>query len=105
MQPLFNRNSILKTLKEGLIKPNPANPDIPMWTVEDFDNESPGTKYIRECWESKPALYGLGYPGKRHENPLEEFRGMTKEEIDAKINPQFQPEEVQASPDPKDFPT
>jgi hypothetical protein len=46
----------------------------------------------------------MGWKGLRHRNPLEEFRGMTKEEIDAKINPQFQPEEVQVI-DPKDFPT
>ena len=104
MEPLFSKGSILKTLKEGLIKPNPANPSIPMWTVEDFDKESPGAKYARECWESKPALYGIRYPGRRHENPLEEFRGMTQDEIREKLHPQFQPEEVQVI-DPKDFPT
>ena len=43
MEPLIKKSSMTKLLKEGLIKPNPANPDIPMWTVEDFDNESPGT--------------------------------------------------------------
>lgn len=102
MESLFNKASIYKTLRAGLIKPNPANPSIPMWTVEDFDTESPGTEYNRKTWEGKPALYGVGWRY-RHENPLEEFRGMTVEEIDAKINPKF-PEEVQVI-DPKDFPT
>ena len=104
MEPLFNKSSIYKTLREGLIKPNPANPERTMWTVEDFDKESPGAKYARECWESKPALYGIRYPGKRHENPLEEFRGMTQDEIREKITPKPFEEKVEVI-DPKDLAT
>ena len=105
MELLFNRTTIRNTLVNGLIKPNPANPDIPMWTVEDFDKPSPGTQYNIDCANNHPKSFPRGYQGIQHKNPLEDFRGMTLEQIDAKINPQFQPEEVQAGPDPKDFQT
>ena len=105
MERIFNRASIRKTLSEGLIKPNPANSSIPMWTVEDFDSPSPGTQYNMSCADNHPKSFPRGYQGIEHKNPLEDFRGMTLEQIDAKINPQFQPEAVQAAPDPKDFQT
>jgi hypothetical protein len=74
-----------------------------MWTVEDFDTPSLGAQYNINSANNHPKSFPRGYQGIQHQNPLEDFRGMTIEEIDAKINPQFQPEVVQASPDPKDF--
>ena len=104
MKRAFNAAASLRIIREGLIKPNPANPSIPMWTVEDFDEPTPHTKYNEQHAKENPSIYGP-WKGVTHVNPVEEFRGMSLAEIDEKLHPQFTPEEVQASPDPKDFPT
>ncbi len=102
LQRAFNRTTIRQTLVDGLIKPNPTNPSIPMWTVEHFDKPSPGTQYNIDCANNHPKAFPQGFQGILHENPLEEFRGLSIAEIDAKVNPQFQPEKVQVI-DPHDL--
>ena len=37
MERLFDQASLIKTLQDGLKKPNPKNPDLMMWTLEDLD--------------------------------------------------------------------
>ena len=102
MDRIFNQKTIRQTLVNGLIKSNPSNTDIPMWTVEDFDQPSPGTQRCIETCNNHPSGFPRGYQGIQHKNPLEEFRGMSIEEIDAKVNPQYQPEKVQII-DPHDL--
>tara|TARA_R100000781_G_C4055166_1_gene119106 strand:+ start:423 stop:725 length:303 start_codon:yes stop_codon:yes gene_type:complete len=41
MKHAFDRASVIKTLKDGLTKPNPANPNVPMWTIDDLDSPAP----------------------------------------------------------------
>ena len=55
MQRAFDSAAAMKLLSEGLLKANPSNPDIPMWTVEDFDEEPRGLRYSRQTWEKHPA--------------------------------------------------
>ena len=45
MEKAFDTAAAIKLLSEGLLKDNPANPDVPMWTVEDFDEEPRGVRY------------------------------------------------------------
>ena len=103
MKQAFDYAASLKNLKQGLIKPNPDNPNKTMWTVEDFDIPSPGYQYQREQWEKFSDYYGK-WPVKPHVNPLEEFRGLNVSEIEERITQQsyVQPEEVQVI-DPKDL--
>ena len=45
MEPLFNNlRSIPLRLKKGLHTPNPANPKVPMWTLEDLDENAEGSR-------------------------------------------------------------
>ena len=105
MQRAFDSAAALKLLSEGLLKANPSNPDIPMWTVEDFDEEPRGLRYSRQTWEKHPACQKAGMIWKRiYKNPLESFRGLTQEEIQAKLRPNALEEKVEVI-DPKDFPT
>ena len=105
MQRAFDSAAALKLLSEGLLKANPSNPDVPMWTVEDFDEEPKGERYARETWEKHPACQKAGMPWRRvYRNPLESFRGLTQEEIRAKLKPNALEEKVEVI-DPKDFPT
>jgi len=105
MQRAFDSAAALKLLSEGLLKANPSNPDVPMWTVEDFDEEPKGERYSRRIWEKHPACQKAGMPWRRvYRNPLESFRGLTQEEIRAKLKPNALEEKVEVI-DPKDFPT
>jgi hypothetical protein len=105
MERAFDSAAALKLLSEGLLKANPSNPDVPMWTVEDFDEEPKGLRYSRETWEEHPACQKAGMPWKRvYRNPLESFRGLTQEEIREKLKPNALEEKVEVI-DPKDFPT
>ena len=105
MEQAFNSAAARKLLVDGLLKPNPANPNIPMWTVEDFDTEPNGFADARRIWEKHPACTKAGMIWNRiYTNPLEEFRGLTQEEIREKITPKPFEEKVEII-DPKDLPT
>ena len=105
MQRAFDSAAAMKLLSEGLLKANPSNPDVPMRTVEDFDEEPKGLRYSRQTWEKHPACQKAGMPWRRvYRNPLESFRGLTQEEIRAKLKPNALEEKVEVI-DPKDFPT
>ena len=106
MEQAFNAAAAMKLLSEGLLKDNPANPDVPMWTVEDFDEEPRGVRYARECWEKHPACQKAGIKWPRvYKNPLEEFRGLTKDEIREKLKPKPIEEPEIEIISPKDLPT
>jgi len=67
MERIFNTLSVIKLLKDGLKKPNPANPKKKMWTLKDLDKPSPGWKQvITEC-EGNP-LFPKGYQGVKFTN-------------------------------------
>tara|TARA_R100001594_G_scaffold91507_1_gene125752 strand:+ start:684 stop:1013 length:330 start_codon:yes stop_codon:yes gene_type:complete len=105
MEKAFDSAATRKILVNGLLKPNPANESIPMWTVEHFDQEPEGVRYARETWEKHPACRKAGIMWSRvHKNPLDEFRGLTQDEIREKIIPQPFEEKVEVI-DPKDLPT
>ena len=107
MEKAFDTAAAMKLLSEGLLKANPANPDVPMWTVEDFDKESRGERYSRETWEKHPLFTRTGRKGKwskPYKNPLESFRGLTQDQIREKLKPKPIEEKVEVI-DPKDFPT
>ena len=67
MERIFNTLSVIKLLKDGLKKPNPANPKKKMWTLKQLDEPSPGWKdVITEC-EGNP-LFKKGYQGVKFTN-------------------------------------
>jgi len=67
MERIFNTLSVIKLLKDGLKKPNPANPKKKMWTLKDLDEPSPGWKdVVTEC-EGNP-LFKKGYQGVKFTN-------------------------------------
>ena len=93
MEPLFNNlRSITLRLKKGLHTPNPANPDVPMWTLEDLDEPSPGFKYNIEQANKHLDIFPRGYQGVRHKN-------LARQDLAPEIT-----ETVEVI-DPKDFPT
>ena len=50
MERLFDKTSLIKLLKDGLKKPNPANPKKKMWTLKQLDIPSSGWKnVVTEC--------------------------------------------------------
>ena len=107
MEKAFDTAAAMNLLAEGLLKANPANPDVPMWTVEDFDKESRGERYARESWENHPLFKRAGLKSKwskPYKNPLESFRGLTQDQIREKLKPKPIEEKVEVI-DPKDFPT
>jgi len=62
MERLFDKTSLIKLLKDGLKKPNPANPKKKMWTLKDLDKPSSGwTQCVKDC-EGNP-LFKKGYQG------------------------------------------
>ena len=89
MERLTNINSVIRTLKEGLNKPNPANPDRKMWTLTDLDKKTSGCQYVEDCCNNAKSLFPRGFQGVKHRNL-------------ARIN---QPEERVEIIDPKDYPT
>ena len=93
MEPLFsNLRSITLRLKKGLHSPNPANPDRPMWTLEDLDEIAEGSKYNIEQANKHLDIYPRGYQGVR-------FKNLARETPSSEIT-----ETVEVI-DPKDFPT
>ena len=93
MEPLFsNLRSITLRLKKGLNSPNPANPDRPMWTLEDLDEIAEGSKYNIEQANKHLDIHPMGYHGVR-------FKNLARETPPPEIT-----ETVEVI-DPKDFPT
>ena len=93
MEPLFNNlRSITLRLKKGLHTPNPANPDVPMWTLEDLDEPSPGFKYNIEQANKHLDIHPMGYQGVK-------FKNLARENPPPEIT-----ESVEVI-DPKDFQT
>ena len=92
MESLFNNRSLILRLKKGLNSPNPANPNVPMWTLEDLDKLSPGSRYNIEQANKHLDIFPNGYQGVRHKN-------LARQDLAPEI-----PETVEVI-DPKDFPT
>ena len=93
MEPLFNNlRSITLRLKKGLHTPNPANPDRPMWTLEDLDEIAEGSKRNIELANKHLDIFPRGYQGVR-------FKNLARETPPPEIT-----ETVEVI-DPKDFPT
>ena len=93
MEPLFNNlRSITLRLKKGLHTPNPANPDRPMWTLEDLDEIAKGSKHNIEQANKHLDIFPRGYQGVR-------FKNLARE------NPPPEIKESVEVVDPKDFPT
>jgi hypothetical protein len=93
MEPLFNNlRSITLRLKKGLHTPNPANPDRPMWTLEDLDEIAEGSKRNIELANKHLDIFPRGYQGVR-------FKNLARE------NPPPEIKESVEVVDPKDFPT
>ena len=93
MESLFsNLRSVTLRLKKGLHTPNPANPKVPMWTLEDLDEISPGSQRNIDLANKHLDIFPRGYQGVRHKNLARESP----------------PPEIKESiefTDPKDFPT
>jgi len=67
MEEIFSKASVIKLLKDGLKKPNPANSKKKMWTLKQLDEPSPGWKnVVTEC-EGNP-LFKKGYQGVKFTN-------------------------------------
>jgi len=67
VERIFNTLSVIKLLKDGLKKPNPANSKKKMWTLKQLDEPSPGWKdVVTEC-EGNP-LFKKGYQGVKFTN-------------------------------------
>ena len=93
MEPLFNNlRSITLRLKKGLNSPNPANPNVPMWTLEGLDEPSPGFKQKIAQANKHLDIFPRGYQGVR-------FKNLARE------NPPPEIKESVEVVDPKDFPT
>ena len=93
MEPLFNNlRSITLRLKKGLHPPNPANPDRPMWTLEDLDEIAEGSRRNIELANKHLDIHPRGYQGVR-------FKNLARE------NPPPEIKESVEVVDPKDFPT
>ena len=89
MERLTDLSSVIRTLKAGLHKPNPANPDRKMWTLTDLDKKTDGWQTVEDDCNSSKSLFPKGYQGVKHRNL-------------ARIN---QPEERVEVVNPKDYPT
>ena len=91
MERIFNTLSVIRLLKDGLKKPNPANSKKKMWTLKQLDEPSPGWKdVVTEC-EGNP-LFKKGYQGVK-------FTNLARTTIP---EPKKIEEKVQLT-DPKDF--
>ena len=67
MERIFNTLSVIRLLKDGLKKPNPANSKKKMWTLKQLDKPSLGWKdVVTEC-EGNP-LFKKGYQGVKFTN-------------------------------------
>ena len=67
MEEIFSKASVIRLLKAGLNKPNPANPERMMWTLEELDIPPPGfTEVVNSC-KGNPA-FPQGYQGVKYKN-------------------------------------
>ena len=67
MERLFDQASLIKTLQDGLKKPNPKNPDRMLWTLEDLDKPPPGwTECVNNTKGNK--AFPQGYQGVKYRN-------------------------------------
>ena len=67
MERIFNTLSVIRLLKDGLKKPNPANSKKKMWTLKQLDEPSPGWKNVVSECEGNP-LFKKGYQGVKFTN-------------------------------------
>jgi len=93
MEKIFSKASVIKLLKDGLKKPNPANPKKKMWTLKQLDTPPPGWLQVIEDCEKNPA-FPNGYEGIKYTN-------LARLSIS---EPKKTEEKVELT-DPKDFPT
>ena len=89
MERLADVGSIIKTLKAGLHKPNPANPDRKMWTLTDLDKKTDGWQTVEDYCNNSKSRFPKGYQCVKHRN-----LARSKE-----------PEERVEVVNPKDYPT
>jgi len=68
MNRLTDITSIIKTLKAGLLKPNPVNPERKMWTLDDLDKKSSGWQEVEDECNANKRIYPKGYQGVEHRN-------------------------------------
>ena len=68
MEPIFERSTIIRLLKGGLVNPNPANPDVPMWTLQELDQLSPGVSEQIATANNHPTSFPNGYIGVQFKN-------------------------------------
>ena len=68
MQPAFERSTIIRLLKGGLVRPNPTNPDVPMWTLQELDQLSPGVSEQIATANNHPTSFPNGYIGVQFKN-------------------------------------
>ena len=93
MEQIFSKASVIKLLKDGLKKTNPANPKKKMWTLKQLDKPPSGwTQVVEEC-EKNPA-FPNGYEGIKYIN-LARLSTPVPVKTEEKVE----------LTDPKDFPT
>ena len=68
MDRLTNITSVIKTLKAGLLKTNPANPELKMWTLSDLDKKSSGWQEVEDDCNNAKSRFPKGYQGVEHRN-------------------------------------
>ncbi len=93
MKRLFDQTSLMKLLKDGLKKPNPKNPNLMMWTLEDLDKPPPGWLEVVNNCKGNPA-FPQGYQGV-------EYKNLARVKIQ---KPKPAEEKVELT-NPKDYPT
>ena len=89
MERLADLGSIIRTLKAGLKKSNPANPDRKMWLLTDLDKKTDGWQTVEDDCNSSKSLFPKGYQGVKHRNLARTQRVEERVEVI----------------DPKDYPT
>ena len=68
MERLVDIGSLVRTLKAGLHKPNPANPDRKMWTLTDLDKKTDGWQTVEDDCNNAKSRFPKGYQGVKHRN-------------------------------------
>ena len=89
MERLVDLGSLVRTLKAGLQKPNPANLDCKMWMLTDLDKKTDGWQTVEDDCINAKSRFPKGYQGVKHRNL-------------ARSN---EPEERVEVVNPKDYPT
>ena len=68
MERLVDIGSLVRTLKAGLHKTNPANPDRKMWTLTDLDKKTDGWQTVEDDCNNAKSRFPKGYQGVKHRN-------------------------------------